>query len=383
MYKSILGQNIRFYRKLCGLTQAELAKRLFVSPQNLSKWERGTTNPDIWNLYRLSEIFGISCDKLLGKDIKPSERKIMLAADGGSTKTELLLFSDNGDIIRRTILAATNPNACGIEKACSVLKCGIDGMLASGVEISAMFFGIAGCGDATNRKAIISFLRRNYPGIDIDVNSDLYNVIHTQMPSETYASVICGTGSIVGVKTPDGIERIGGFGYLFDNSFSGYQLGRDAIHAAFREENGIGVHTLLTSLVEQKLGGRAIDMINRIYSSEKDFIASFASTVFQALDSGDDEALRIFSNSVTELSHLINHAVKKFNCQNTVVLSGGLTNRSDLLIPALKELCPGLEFTVTSLPQIYGAAMYCCEKFADKSNEFASNLRTNYELLIN
>lgn len=386
MYKSILGQNIRFHRKLVGLTQAELSKKLFISPQNLSKWERGTTSPDIWNLCKLSEIFGVSCDILLGRDAVASGKRIFLAADGGATKTELIMFSDEGKILKRTLLAATNPNAYGIEKVCTVLKNGIDGMLSAGTKISAMFFGIAGCGDVNNRKAVTDFLKRHYPDIALDVQSDIFNVIHTEKPSDTYASVICGTGSIVGIKTPDGIERIGGFGYLFDNSFSGYQLGRDALHAAFSEENGFGIHTQITSLVEEKLGGRAIDMINRIYSSEKDFIASFASTVFTAADMGDSEAKRILNASLGELSILINHAVKKYGCQNTVVLSGGLTSRADLIIPVLKELCPGLSFIVTSMPQIYGAAVYCREKYGDangvSAEEFMQALKDSYNLYM-
>ena len=50
------------------LSQQELAERLHVSRQSISKWELGTAKPDLDNMIRLSELFGVSLDELvLGK----------------------------------------------------------------------------------------------------------------------------------------------------------------------------------------------------------------------------------------------------------------------------------------------------------------------------
>ena len=61
-----LSERIAFYRRKCGLTQEELAEKCSVTPQAVSKWENSLTSPDISLLPRLSEIFGVSCDELLG-----------------------------------------------------------------------------------------------------------------------------------------------------------------------------------------------------------------------------------------------------------------------------------------------------------------------------
>ena len=68
---------------------------------------------------------------------------------------------------------------------------------------------------------------------------------------------------------------------------SGYDLGRDAICAALAQREHTGAVTLITDLVEEKIGGSARDHINKLYSAGKDYIASFSSIVFEAHLKGD------------------------------------------------------------------------------------------------
>ncbi len=71
-----LGENLRRLRKTQGLTQAELAKRLCVSPQAISKWERGESYPDILMLPVLADLFHISVDALMRIEDIPAENKL-------------------------------------------------------------------------------------------------------------------------------------------------------------------------------------------------------------------------------------------------------------------------------------------------------------------
>jgi transcriptional regulator with XRE-family HTH domain len=63
-----VGEKIQFYRKAQGMSQEELGKRLFVSRQTVSLWEKDQTVPTIDNLMRLKEIFGVSLDKILSPE---------------------------------------------------------------------------------------------------------------------------------------------------------------------------------------------------------------------------------------------------------------------------------------------------------------------------
>ena len=60
------GDRISYLRKLKGLTQAQLAEKLGISAQAVSKWESGLSCPDIMMLVPLADIFNVSTDMLLG-----------------------------------------------------------------------------------------------------------------------------------------------------------------------------------------------------------------------------------------------------------------------------------------------------------------------------
>lgn len=56
-----------------GISQEELAEKLEVSRQTISKWENGVVRPSAENLIRLSEVYGIPIDALLKDDWVPPE----------------------------------------------------------------------------------------------------------------------------------------------------------------------------------------------------------------------------------------------------------------------------------------------------------------------
>ena len=59
-----LGKKIRQLRFKACLTQEQLAEKLGIGPQSVSKWENAVAMPDITTLPLLAEIFGVSIDEL-------------------------------------------------------------------------------------------------------------------------------------------------------------------------------------------------------------------------------------------------------------------------------------------------------------------------------
>lgn len=63
-----LPENLKKYRVLKRLTQEDVAEYLRITPQSVSKWERGESYPDITLLPALANIFETSIDILMGMD---------------------------------------------------------------------------------------------------------------------------------------------------------------------------------------------------------------------------------------------------------------------------------------------------------------------------
>ena len=67
-----LNEKIIYCRKKAGLSQLDLADKLGVSRQSVSKWETGESNPDVTKIPLLAREFGVSADWLLSED-EPAE----------------------------------------------------------------------------------------------------------------------------------------------------------------------------------------------------------------------------------------------------------------------------------------------------------------------
>lgn len=72
-----MGKLILSLRKEKGLTQKELADRLQISDNAVSKWERGLSCPDISLLPRLAEILGVGVEELLTGGQKTDMRHVL------------------------------------------------------------------------------------------------------------------------------------------------------------------------------------------------------------------------------------------------------------------------------------------------------------------
>lgn len=75
-----VGKGIAACRKRAGLSQEELAGRLGVTRQAVSRWENGTALPTVDNMVELAKVFDLSVDELL--QLKREEKQAGLSAEG-------------------------------------------------------------------------------------------------------------------------------------------------------------------------------------------------------------------------------------------------------------------------------------------------------------
>ncbi|MBR1495094.1 MAG: helix-turn-helix domain-containing protein [Acidaminococcaceae bacterium] len=74
MYPNTMGQRIEYYRTQLGLNQKELAEKLHLAKSTMSQYESDSRNPSDEIKLALCELFHISMDELMGRQIKPEPK---------------------------------------------------------------------------------------------------------------------------------------------------------------------------------------------------------------------------------------------------------------------------------------------------------------------
>ena len=62
------GEALKIQRELAGLNQIELANKIGISQQNISRWERDEVLPNIDFCVKLADFYNITIDELIGRD---------------------------------------------------------------------------------------------------------------------------------------------------------------------------------------------------------------------------------------------------------------------------------------------------------------------------
>ena len=70
-----IAQNLAYYRKEAGLTQAELAEKINYSDKSVSKWEQGNGVPDVYVLLQLAHLYGVTLNDLVGEEAEEKIRE--------------------------------------------------------------------------------------------------------------------------------------------------------------------------------------------------------------------------------------------------------------------------------------------------------------------
>lgn len=99
----MFSENLKTLRKQKGFTQEELAARLNVVRQTVSKWEKGLSVPDADLLTRLSEILEVPVSTLLGSAIPDDEEPDEIAAQLARINEQLAVKNRRSRRIWRTV----------------------------------------------------------------------------------------------------------------------------------------------------------------------------------------------------------------------------------------------------------------------------------------
>ena len=149
----ILADKIIEERKKLGLSQEELAEKLSVSRQAVSKWESAQSIPDLQKIIAMSELFSVSTDYLLKDDAEP-EKSISDESDSDRTLRRVSMEEANAFMSAMTEQSKTVSFGVLLCILCPVLLiflnglaegnvCGMTETIASAIGLAALFIQVA------------------------------------------------------------------------------------------------------------------------------------------------------------------------------------------------------------------------------------------------
>ena len=258
----------------------------------------------------------------------------VIGIDGGGTKTRVAVCAPDGTLLRRETLGAFNLSAIGE-----------DGFRRRTEEILALCGDMRGCGAICVGGAGVSgaaageILRaelaaHGFAGkLLLCGDHEIALAGAMQTPG---CVLIAGTGSVCYGKNAAGEAfRCGGGGHIIDDPGSGYTLGRDALAAALRTEDGRLSENALHAAVMDAVGSHDIQGIfDFVYFSRrgKSDIAALAPLVLRCAEQGDAVSLAILRRGAAELARLVSAVTGRLGLEKTspCALAGGLLAENNI-----------------------------------------------------
>src|SRR5882724_11195801 len=228
--------------------------------------------------------------------------KLFLGVDGGQSGTTAAIGDETGRVLGTGEAGPCNHAAAGegrakLERAVrgSVgSACAQAGLDAETVEFEAACFGMSG-GPDDKREILAAILRVKR----LEVTNDAVIALAGATASGQGIITIAGTGSIAFGRNGAGqTARAGGWGYIFGDEGSGFDIARQALRAALRMEEGWGPATALHDTLLQASGASDVNgALHLFYTREfpRSRVATFARLVDQAAVDGDQVAIQILN----------------------------------------------------------------------------------------
>lgn len=274
--------------------------------------------------------------------------KYYLGVDGGQSSTLGLIADESGRVVGRgqggPCNHVTGPEARTKFNA-ALIQVLTEACQQAQVDSSAVRFHAACLGFSGGTADKETFAREL-------IKADRYRITHDAEIAMIGATagqpgiiMISGTGSIgFGRNAKAKTARAGGWGYIFGDEGSGFDLTRQALRAALRQEEGWGPETVLRDLLLRQTHSTSInELLHKFYTPEypRARIAAFSGLVSDAANTGDSVAEQLLFDAASQLVNYVEGVHRQlFEPSHVVAVSyvGGVFNSRLLLSEFLKSV---------------------------------------------
>lgn len=277
--------------------------------------------------------------------------EIILAVDGGATKTTVTIRTSLGQNLFEKTSTGSNYQTIGEEQSQHILS----SLLNEAYEttklttINQAVFAIAGIDtehDLTIVHSIVHHAIQQTPFTihQLIVENDVHSCLLGLTEQHPGALVISGTGAVCyAFDGEDTIVRTGGWGHRVGDEGSGYWIGRQIVKSVFRAEDGRGEETVLKRLLLEKLHLSDVEqLMDWVYQPNytNAQIASVGSVLCKGIELGDEVAIAIANNAAGELSILLQVTLQKIHIHHkpfTIYVNGGVFQHNQVIYQLFQQ----------------------------------------------
>lgn len=245
--------------------------------------------------------------------------KVMLAIDGGGSRTRCIAFDESGNALGSGESGPSNHLLVERSTVAASIKDAIADALTSSNKtrgnVSLVAAGLAGVdydgsGDAEMREL---FHDLGYENTLIE--GDMVMAHSGALAGKPGVLALAGTGSsVLGIGPTGERVKVGGWGPEFGDEGSAYRIGQSALRAAARDFDGRGPSTGLTDAIVDALGlTRFEESLEAVYvkGMEPRQIAMLSKTAYAVAQAGDEVARTIFETAGIELAECVAAAIAR------------------------------------------------------------------------
>jgi N-acetylglucosamine kinase-like BadF-type ATPase len=272
-----------------------------------------------------------------------SHPDLLLAVDGGGTKTQALVADLGGNVVARGLGPSSNHHRVGFEESARAMTTAIEGALQHvvgprslgegpawrSVRIAAACFGLAGIDVPEDEAQVSRWVQAQGIARSFVVVNDSELVLAAGTPEGWGVALISGTGSVCLGRTREGRTlRVGGWGPLLGDEGSGYQVALRALRVATQTADGRASATaLLQAVLRHWSLPDANALIRHVYNDSmgQTDIAGLAAVVLNLAGRGDAAAVEILNEAARDLAIQVDAVVRKLGLSRPpVAMAGGL-----------------------------------------------------------
>jgi N-acetylglucosamine kinase-like BadF-type ATPase len=306
--------------------------------------------------------------------------KVVVAVDGGNSKTDLALVQEDGSVLSLVHGPLSSPHHLGVDGSIEVLE-GLFDQATREAGLSRLNGPIAAVGQ-------LCMAGVDFPAEELVLQqrvADLEWAVRTSVANDTYAvlwagtehgwgvGVVCGAGINCVAVAPDGRRvRFPALGDITGDWGGGSDVGMAALWSAARSEDGRGLKTSLEQSVPAHFGLTSPQQVAEAMHLRKipqRRVLELAPLVFSAA-ADDTVAQGIVERLIDEIAALVRASLTRLELTQEevqVALGGGVARNLgdaalDQLRARLREVGPHIELRPTQAPPVLGAALAALDR---------------------